>query len=343
MSFVLLTSFGCTRQRDLYDISSPLLQIEGDWVPSLNIANMSNQATAMVYGPDEVNKQYFLESNSVKAKVSKGKYDVMIFNGLMFSEDETNLDNIYFRNTDSLDTFEAFGEEGHENKRLARVNGEFIISNEMELLTSRRASVEVMGENVYFLKYKNGKNGFDSYDDYVEDEIKVTAMPVSYLARVTVTLKNPEGAAVANGALRGFARSVLMGTRFPSHLEGTHQMRLNNMKYTDPDSNLYATIESPEFVTFGPPVDLPERTYEFELKIALRDGREVHEIFDVTPQILPVIDAMRVNLSEETVIPIRLTIPIALTIDLPEVDLDAGGIDIDQWDDDEIIQIPIRL
>ena len=334
---------GCDKQRDLYDATSPLLSIEGDWIPSLGMADMSHKATVVLYGNGGMNKQYFLKPKSVEAKVTKGTYDILVFNGLFFSEDDTNLDQVYFKNTHNVHEFEAFVTEGTESKRLTKAEGEFIASNDMELLTSGLMTKEVEGKTGYFLKYENGKNGFPSYEDYIEDEVRIIPRPVSYNTQITVNLKNPNSAFAANGALRGFARSVRMSSGMPSHLDATHQLKLNNLKYTDPDNTEYGTIESPLFVTFGPPLDLPDRKYEFDLTIVLKDATVVHKIFDITDQILPVIAAIKNNQSAEVEVPVSLVIPIELRIDLPVVEegKGGGGVDIGEWGEDEIIKIPI--
>lgn len=350
MFFVLLIALalcsGCDEQRDLYDVTSPYLSVEGDWVPSLNIADMSQHATAMVYNGKGYTKEYFYKPNVVTTKVSKGTYDILLFNGMMFTEENTNLNAIYFKETNSVETFEAFVAAGEANKRLSRSEDEFIASNEMEILTSRRATVEVIGTNQYYLKYQDGKNGFPDIPNYIEEQIKLVPKPVSYYAQIVVNLINPSSAFAANGALRGFVGSVNMATRMPSHTNVTHHLKLNNMKITQqagigvPE---LGTIESPLFVTFGPPVDLSERKYEFELKIVLTDGEEVHRFFDITEQVVPVIEKVKENLNDEIDVPVKLTVPIDITVELPVVDPGKGsGIDIGDWGEDEIIKIPIK-
>ncbi|MDL2211181.1 DUF5119 domain-containing protein, partial [Bacteroides sp. OttesenSCG-928-M17] len=268
---------------------------------------MSNKATAMIYGNGTVTKQYFIKPNSVTTKVTKGSYDILLFNGLMFSEENTNLDHVYFRNTHNIEEFEAFAEEGIENKRLTKADGEYIISNEMEILTAQRMTKEVEGEYQWANTNTSSRNGYPTYEDYIESEVKITPKQVSYYAQIVITLKNPNSIHAANGSLRGFMRSVRMSTGEPTHLEGTHQLRLNNMKYTDPDSEEYGTIESPKFVTFGPPLDMPNREYEFEVKIVLKDGNIVDEKFDITDQVEEAIDNIQTTKGTVINVPITLT------------------------------------
>jgi len=331
-------------------MSSPLLGVEGDWVPSLDKTDMSQNATAMVYNGSLHAKEYFLTSNTVTTKVTKGKYKVLLFNGMMFSEDNTNLDNIYFRETNDVDAFEAFAAEGEASKRLLKNDGEIIASNEMEILTSRIATTEIEGQSQYYVIYKNGEKTDQVISDYVENEIKMTPKPVSYNSQVVIQLINPSSAFSATGALRGFVGSVKMASRMPSHREVTHHLKLNNLRITqpgtpgDPQNPELGTIESPVFVTFGPPVDLPDRRYEFELMIVLKDGQEMNWVFDITEQVLPLIETIKENLDETVEVPVKLDLSIAVSTELPEIDPNSGSdIDVGEWEDDEIIKIPIIL
>ena len=346
--FTLLLWAGCDKQRDLYDIATPILHIEGNWVPSLGVQDMSNRATAMLYKKEDgVTKEFFYRPNSITPKVSRGEYDILLFNGLMFSEENTNLDHIAFRNTGNVDRFEAFVLDVVPNFRLSRADGEYMASNEMEILTSIHHKTFIEGEYQYYLKYKNGKNGFPDMDDYVEKTIRLVPRALSYLAHVVVHLTNPSSAAVANGALRGFVGSVFMASGEPSHFNVTHQLRLNSLSITNPgtpgDSSdpERGTIESPWFVTFGPPIDLPDRHYSFEVSIITKDGTEIIKNFDITPQIEPVI-AKRIAFRDVYDIPISLEIPIELSIELPIID-PSSVIEVNDWGDDEIIRVPIRI
>lgn len=343
--FTLLLA-GCDSQRDLYDTASPLLYIEGDWVPSLGIQNMSNKATAMLYKKgDGITKEFFLQPNNVTPKVSRGEYDILIFNGLMFSEENTNLDHIAFRNTNNVEDFEAFVLDVAPNSRLVRADGEYIASNEMERLTSIRHKTFVESEHYYYIKYQNGHKVQTTEGDYIEQEIRLVPYAHSYLAQVTIHLINPSSAAVANGSLRGFIGSIFMASGKPSHFDVTHQLRLNNLRITnhgtkgDPNDPETGTIESPLFVTFGPPIDLPDRRYTFELSIIIKDGTELNQTFDITDQVAPVV-IERFNFLQTHNSPINLTIPIEISFELPFVDPESV-ITVNDWGDEEIIRVPI--
>lgn len=346
---IVLCFASCDTQRDLYTAASPLLYIEGDWVPSLNKEDMSQNATAMIYSNDILtDKEYFQAPKSVTASLDGGEYDVIIFNGLMYSPDNTHLDDVLFRGADNPKTFEGYGVEAVSNKRLAIRNGEYIISNDMEILTSGHSKVAMEGMEGYYVKYRNGVNGFPTFENYIESSINITPFALSYYTKIIVTLINPSSAAVANGALRGFSGSVYMNSRMPSHFEVTHQFKLNSLKITnpgtkgDPTDPETGTIESPQFVTFGPPLDMPEKKYELEVSIILKDNSTLNRIIDITDQIIPVIDQIRINLKQQEPVQIDIEIPIDVEVALPDIDVETGGVGVGDWDEDEIIKVPIH-
>lgn len=346
----VLACVACHEQRDLYDVASPLLSVEGDWIPSLNRPDMSQNATAMIYNTTTIAKEYFLRPNTVTTRVTKGKYYILLFNGMMFSEDNTNLDDIYFRQTDDIHQFEAFAAEGEASRRLLRSEGEVIASNEMEILTSRWAATEIDSESQFYKRYENGERTDEDITDYVEGQIKLTPKAVSYPCQIIIQLVNPSSAFSATCALRGFVGSVKMSSRIPSHRSVTHHLKLNNMRITqkatdgNPPQPELGTIESSLFVTFGPPIDLPDRKYELELMIVLKDGREMNWLFDVTGQIQPMIEAIKYNLDETVEIPLQVTLDIDVPAELPEIDPNSGSdINVGEWEEDEIIKVPIIL
>ena len=337
---VALLFSGCTDHRDLYSVAHPLLLIEGDWEPSLQMNDMSMNATANIYTLDNgqlVSKHYFVSPRSVTASLSGGRYHVLLFNGMMYSEQETHLDNIFFRATNQLSTFEAVVMESEGNRRLTKAAGEYIASNEMELLTSMCQPQDISGNSMFQIKYKNGR---PVQNDQVEATLLMVPMPVSYRCQVVVNLVNPRSAYVANGSLKGFVGSVFMGARMPSHMDVTHQFRLNDLKINrgSPETG---SIHSPLFVTFGPPLDMPNRKYTLELSIILVDGNEYKQTFDITDRIAAIIDKIKINLDTMEPIEVNLTIPIEVSVTLPVVEPADGMVGVGDWEDEEIIKVPI--
>ena len=349
---------GCDKQRDLYTTARPMLYVEGDWMPSLNLTDMSMDATAILYAADNGElafKSYFSLPNSTTVPATRGQYDLLLFNGLMYSEQNTHLDNIYFRGTDRFSTFEAVAEESNGNgngSRIIDIDGEYVASNEMELLTSMRTAVEIEGNVGYHLKYQNGKNGYPTYTDYIESSVYLTPTPVSYECQVIVNLVNPASAYVSYGAVRGFAGSVFMADRMPSHMKAAHVVRLNSLVLDknpapgldpiNPDGDPTGSIRSPKFVTFGPPLDNPaDWKYEFEISIVLVDGNQYNDIIDITGQVEAVISEIRKNLNTATPVVTGYIIVIEVGVALEKLDPVDGQIGVGDWEDDEIIQVPI--
>ncbi len=278
----VLLLVGCDKQRDLYDTSNTLLHIEGSWTRSLNQENMLD-ATVLLYKDGEIKKEFLSRPNGVTTRVTRGRYDVVTFNGVMESENVTNLDHVHFRGTDRLESFEAYAEEGRPNSRLSRAEGEYIASNEMELLTFVHTGVDVDGESLYYLKYRNGKNGYPEIVDHVEGKVEVVPRAMSYRFRVIITnLANPRSARSATAALRGFRGSVFVPrngepprTGFPA----THHLNLTSPSgrriVTDGEGLETGALQSPPFVTFGPPLDVdPTGRYTFDPVFVLVDGTE---------------------------------------------------------------------
>lgn len=343
MILAVLALVGCDKQRDLYVTAGPMIYVEGDWIPSLGKDDMSMDATAVLFnasGPYA--KDYFFNPDNVTVPVDQGMYDVLIFNGLMYSEEDTHVSNVFFRGTDDISTFEAVAREAAPNKRLSKAESGYIASNDMDIITSAFSQQGVTGDNAYYLKYQNGKNGFDIPDSYIEAELYMTPMALSYECQVIVTIKNITSAYAANAAIYGFVGSAYMASRRPTHFYVTHQFNLNSKKMF-PGSSTTGTIESPVFVTFGPPVDAPENNYEIYISIVLVDGSELERTIDVTDQVNPFIEKIRDNLEGKGDPEYNPVIAVELDLELPIVDPIKGSIGVGDWDDDEIIKVPITL
>lgn len=361
IGIVVLLFAGCSDQRDLYSLSTSVMQIESDWVPSLNKYNMQ-EATAMFYKDGGgVMKEYFSQPNGVKARVSRGQYDLLIFNGVMESKNVTNLDHIYFRGIERPETFEAYTEEGTAAKRLARSADEYIASNNMELLACAYDNVFIEGDQEYYLKYKNGKDAHPVTSDYIEVVKDLVPRAVSYRFCVKFTnLVNPTSARSASGALRGFAGSVFVVSenRMPkTGFSATHHLNLttsaNGNMHTTPDGRVIGTAQTPLFVSFGPPLpgSLGELEssgrFTFELNFLLTDNTEfvpLNGAIDITPQVNEIIEKIyRYHRGEGSLTYDEnlFTIEIADEIFLPVVQPE-NIVSVVDWDDDEEILVWIK-
>lgn len=329
-------------QRDLYVMVHPNIYVEGDWNPSLGRTDMTMDATAVAFDAGgRFSKEYFFRPDNVNITVDRGVYDIMIFNGLMYAADDTHLDGIYFRGTDGIESFEAVAMEAEGNRRLNRTEGEYIATNNMEILTSAAVRRQIESGKEYFVKYRNGKNGFEIPASHTEAEIGMIPEAITHPCQVTVTIGNIGSAYAANAALYGFAGSAYMASRHPSEFMVTHQFNLNSRKIISEEGDI-GTIESKQFATFGPPLDMTGRSVTVFLSIVLVNGDLFEEEFDVTDQVMPFVLDVKENLAGTTPVKYRLNIPIAIEIELPDIEPVEGIFEVGEWDDDEIIKVPIK-
>jgi hypothetical protein len=362
---VLLTALlpllgGCDEQRDLYDTSNAVMHIEGSWARSLNQPGMMD-ATALLYKDGGIQKEILSRPNGATAPVTRGDYDVVLFNGVMESEQELNLNHVHFRGTDRLETFEVYAAEGRPNSRLTRVEGEYIASNEMELFTFGHTRVSVDRDREYYLKYKDGRNGYPEMENYVAATVEMEPRAMSFRFQVRLTnLVNPRSVRSVSAALRGFVGSVYLpkdGERPKAGISATHHVTLSpppGSRTRAEDGLEIGTLQSPPFVTFGPrlpedgdPAGLPARgEYFLDPVFVLTDGTEYRpgEPIDITAQINGAVGRICEHHSSDSRTDIaqdenlfELTIDSPIVLPTPA----AGGaqVDVTPWEDDEVVII----
>ena len=332
-----LITTSCTDHRDLYVASYPQLMIENDWEPSRISTN--NGATAMIY--DKPESPTLLIPNSVRntLRLDHGFYDILVFNGLMYSPAQSHLDNIYYRGTDSFETFEAVATPMHPSA-VFRQSGDITIEFPDILSTRSTADKEIEGRKKFELKYRDGTNGFPTSFEYVEDTVFFSPCRVTHTCQVIARVRNAKSARIVQAKLNGFAGSVFLANRLPSHSSVTHQFTLNSLKFDQADP-LVGTISSPVFNTFGPPLDLPGRTYELELDILLTNSQEYPPMrFDVTNQVENAIAYLKAERLKDR--SIMETFYIIIEFELPPVISDNLDVGIDDWGNDIIVTIPIN-
>lgn len=337
ISCLLLSSTSCTDHRDLYVASYPQLMIENDWVPSR--ISTSNGATAMIY--DKPESPSVLIPNSVRSilRLDHGFYDILVFNGLMYSPTQSHLDNIYYRGTDRFETFEAVATPMPPSS-LFRQSGDITIEFPDILSTRSTAEIEIEGRKRFELKYRDGKNGFPTSPEYIEDTVYFSPCRVTHTCQVIARVRNAKSARIVQAKLHGFAGSVFLANRLPSHLSASHQFTLNSLRFDQADP-LVGTITSPVFNTFGPPLDLPGRKYELELDILLTNSQEYPKMrFDVTDQVENAIKYLKAERLRNR--PIMETFYIIIEFELPPVISDNLDVGIDDWGNDIIVSIPIN-
>ncbi|CDN31942.1 hypothetical protein BN938_1862 [Mucinivorans hirudinis] len=333
LSLILSLLSGCTKQRDLYVASSPILLVKNDWQPSrTNVQNP--MATLMVY-PLSNPKIYMEDHRRKTLALDEGEYNVLVFNDYMYSESETQRNYIRYRGTDGFDSFEAYVTPMMSAFRAQP--GEVIVNNPDTLATRSTIDLTVEGKRAFVLKYKNGKNGFSTPTNYIEDSLEFVPCRVVLNCVVIVNLHNVKalnGVGRAKGSLRGFSGSNFLASRMPGHSNVTHQFNLNGLRL---QSETEGTI-SATFSTFGPPLDLPERKYELEITVQYPSGREPPPfVFDVTNQLTAQIARLNAERLANKPIMEDIIIRVDITLENDKADWDVS---LDDWGDAIIIPVP---
>lgn len=336
----LLVSWSCTEQRDLYVASYPHLQILNDWVPSKVFA--VEGATAMIYDrPNNPPTELMTDADRKIIELDKGFYDILVLNGLMYSPTETHLDYIFYQGIDRFETFEAVVTEMNPDRHFRAEAGEVIVNHPDILATRSTAGTEIKGRKKFEMKYKDGKNGFPTNPTYIEDTIPFSPCRVTHTCQVIARVRNAQSARVVQAKLHGFAGSVFLANRLPSHSAITHQFTLNSLKFDQPDPSV-GTITSPVFTTFGPPLDLPTRRYTIDVNVLLTNSEEHPKMtFDVTEQVEKAIAYLSAERIKNR--PIMETFYIYLEYELPIVISDGMDVGVGDWGDDVIVTVPIEF
>lgn len=337
--FILLMS-SCTEQRDLYVASYPQLLIKNDWAPSL--CDTDNGATAMIYDrPNASPTELIPDAIRKIIELDKGAYDILVYNGLMYSPTETHLDNIYYRGTNKFETFEAVITEMPPGKRFRAQKGEVIVNSPDILATRSTSEHDIQARKKFQMKYRDGKNGFPTNPKFLDDSIPFSPCRVTHTCQVIARVRNPKSARVVQAKLHGFSQSVFLANRLPAHNSVTHQFILNSLKHDSSDPTI-GTISSPVFTTFGPPLDLPERRYTVDVNVLLTNSEELPRMtFDVTDQVEKTVAYLAAERLKNC--PIMETFYIYIEFDLPIVISDGMDVGLGEWGDDIIITVPIEF
>lgn len=339
--YLALLMISCTDQRDLFVASRPMLLIKNEWNPA-RIDTEDEGATLMIYPRD--NQTVLLDDPSRKIlEIEEGAYDMLLFNSQMYSEAEPNLDNICYKNTKDFYRFEACANEMAPVRRFRTKAGEVVIENPDTLATRSTASLALHDNTKFQMKYKNGENGFITTPNYIADSVMFVPCRVVHVCHIiahVVNAKALNGRGIVKGSLRGFAGSCFIAQRLPSHTNVTHQGNLNHLQF-DAGSTSDGVI-SLSFSTFGPPLDLPSRTYELDLDVRYPSGSEIHLPFDVTEQLKPQIERLNAQRLAHTPILDDIIIRIELELGPDPGPGDNWDVGLEEWGDDIIVSVPIK-
>ena len=338
---ILICAFlfgACTEQRDLFVISRSLLHIENEWEPTK--IDKKNGATLLIYNADVHSAEMIPNAVERTLALDKGMYDMLSFNAMMYSEQESHLNYIYYRGTDRFETVEACVAERDEKDCFRPLSDEIVIHHPDILACRSLSGVEVVGDPNFEIKYRDGKDGYATDENHIEQTVRFSPCRITHVCQVLLHTRHPRSAKVVKASLRGFAGSVFLAERMPSHGSVTHQFDLNTLRIDTGDS-AFGVLSSPAFTTFGPPLDLPDRRYELDVTVLLVNGKEYGPvIFDITEQVKHCIAYL--NDTRANNIPITDTLFIEVYgLELPAVtgDTDVG---IEDWGNNVIIIIPIN-
>lgn len=351
LTFGALAS-SCTKQRDLYVTAKPMFIIKNDW---RSVARLSpGGATAMLYARADPCERMTNNASKHKLYLESNTYDILVFNEVMFSPAESNLDGIYYRGTDLFTTFGAYSKPTNVNSVFRSSSEEVMVGYgyPVPLATLSTRNKEVLSEKEYVMKYQDGKNGFPAYSDFDADSVEFTPVRVTRDVKVVAHVRNLKTGFRISGTLHGMAEGVLLADRQPGGANAIYTFDMNS-PIIDPEVEGGNIITSVPFATFGPWWNQypSERTYNLEI-VARWNGDIYRYNFDVTENNSTTVtcsmgEAMVTIMSEEALFvadgtpPPMNVIVIEVWFELPVVVGDNLDVGVEDWGQDIIIPIPI--
>lgn len=353
----ILTLVSCTKQRDLFIENSPLFVVKADWSQS----TISPQgATALVFSEQRavLDNPYMQPATTTQPqKVAPDRYDVLVFNNLMFSPTDNEFANITLKGTDRFSTFEAHAREKTEVNDIFRsdANEVFVYNPDVIAAATFRNKV-VEDANEYVKKYEDGIKTGNYEGGYVNDEIELTPVRLTRNVQVVLRVNNYKPNFAIYGTLRGFAGGVNLSTRYPVGSKVTHAGFAINNVIEKLDIADYHIVSSEVFTSFGPMWNNNENSYTLDILARYKGQTDAFAYsFDVTKcvdnvviksveQSSGVIKTEEELYQKDGTIPKMETIIIEVALTLPDVIGDDGGIDVgvDDWGDVVIIPIPMN-
>ncbi len=327
---LLLTAVlaGCTEQRDLYVMSSPLVKVECDW----SRARISPDLwTIMFYGESASASKEFVTGRLVDTlQLSPGNYKTLIVNGTLGS----GIDYVRFRGTDSYDTFEAYATTAR-----IKTNGDVVV-NPPDTLAATALLKTIGGENGFTVKYIDGHLQPGDHRHYIQDSIEYVPCRLVYRVNVNVHIENLDYLLASRritGEVNGLSGGVLVAARMPTHAPVVYALTFTN---NNPPAATVGSVET-AFSTFGPPLDLASpRTYTVNLAFVLNNNRVYTVSEDVSAQVAAIAAQIKDRI-DRGVCDAGLNLEINLSVTLPEPSPDTGDIDVGPWDNEENQDVPL--
>ncbi len=313
---------GCTGQRDLDVVSSPLVKIKCDW----SRARLApDQWTVMFYGDHAARPRQFVTARPVDTlQLSPDNYRTLVVNGTLNS----GIDYVRYRGTEHYDTFEAYA-----TVAIRRNNGDIVV-NEPDTLASVGLMKSIGGEDAFTTKYIDGRLRPGDVGHYVQDSIEYIPCRLVYRIKVIVTVSNLNYLLASRdvaGEVSGLSGGVLVASRMPTHGPVIYSLAFTN---NNPPSETVGNIEA-AFATFGPPLDLAEqRTYGVNLAFVLANNRTYRVFADVSAQVEAIAALIRDRI-DRRVCDAGLDLELRIAVTLPDPDSHSGDIEVDPWENDD--------
>lgn len=351
MLATVTVSDSCTDQRDLYVDCKPLFIIKNDW----SAARLNpDGATAMFYARAKPYEPMYDNPYRHKLYLEPNTYNILVFNEVMFSPTNPNLEGVVYRGTEEFNTFGAYAKQSPVNPVFKAGPDEVMVGYGYPdpLATTTCEKREILEEKQYLLKYKDGKNGFTVYDDYDADSIDMLPIRVTREVKIIAHVKNLKNQFRVSGTLRGLAEGVLLSNRQPDGSDAAYTFDLNSA-VPDPAVEGGHIIVSVPFNTFGPWWSNYPSEHKYTLDIVATNTKQIFNYsFDVTQSDGKIVTKsmgeaiVKIKVEEAKYLtdgtpPAMEQIVIELWFDLPAIIDDSIDVGVGDWGTDIMIPIPI--
>lgn len=263
----------------------------------------------------------YLEGNVIEGKIEVpiGEYSVIIFNESV--RDIYWDDAIIFSNIDDYSSFSAtIKYDNYENYPFYNpLLGEKLIVEPFLLSSWSMDTFNVTEEMVMLTRTESLSTSTIASEEMINALSNVVMRHLTYEVNITTKVKNLVSAQLIQGALRGFAGKVYLASAKTEQVPVTYVFKQNDRRWDDA-AKINGKV-SKSFLSFG---RLPQNEqYWINMDVIFVTGERYNHplLFDVTSI---VVEQPNTNIN----------IDINLEIELPYVE---GGVDVGDWDDEEII------
>ncbi|MBX9049608.1 DUF5119 domain-containing protein [Bacteroides thetaiotaomicron] len=348
---LICAALASCQHRDLTDYgtsSTALIPVRIDWSQTgLDPDNDPNQdvkgASVWLFpqqgsayqGPP---KEYKLNNpRGEDIEVPVGIYSVLVFNNTVR---EFPSERVGFRGTDSYETFEYYAKPDTRGRFALTRSGEDNVIHEPDILAAWHLDrFEVTVDMI--TRTRSGSlsraTGMETtLSNVIPQRLTRTIKTLVHVERLNV-------ATAAEGAVAGFGSSVFLSTGRVDNVPSMFGFSLNNRRWTDSEQR-NGTIES-EFESFGL-LSSGTAQYTHYTLFTLRTEHEGSTTFPAPPAPAFAHD-VSYQITGSGAIRLNIVIGVGLdvrdpVITLPDIVIPGGGgfdVDVDDWGDDEVIEI----